>query len=185
MTDLFLMILLSTAIFGRSLFGEFLFDDPTISDQAQAGAFLRPSFRNLTQFHHAARPVTDSVQRFVWTYFRLTPWAWHSVNLIVHAACVILAYVVFVPILGTERAILAASIVAIHPLQASCACYISGLAPMLATLFTLCGLAHFQMGGIWHLSAAAASQYFAWKSKPDAILYAVFYPMVWLLSGTT
>jgi len=176
--------LLAFAVFGRSLFGEFLFDDPAISDDEDS--LTRPLFTRPVELQRRQRALTTLAYRIAYQISgrRFLPFTFHAMNLAVHAANVVLVYVVLLPLLGPERATMAAAIFAFHPLQASSVCYISALAGMLATLHTLLGLAEFQLGG-WHLALAVVSQYFAWRSKPDALFYTPLYLIYGFLLART
>jgi hypothetical protein len=151
--------------------------------------------RQLWQFHHYERNLYHLVCR--WLYrasvdgkpfeggdpAELAPWPWHAANLFVHWLATMLAYWVFSTWLPPERALLVAAVFALHPIQTTSVCYISGLSGMMALLFTLAGIRHIQLGGWEHWALAALSQYFACKSKQEGFLYLALYPIFFSFLG--
>lgn len=166
-------------VFGRAIRGEFVFDDWVIVDWVPElrrrvfGGFARRMFRFPLL---AGRSLT--LLGFQWTYdlagLRLE--AWHGVNLAMHALSVLILHHLMLGWILPAPALAVAAVFAFHPLQVSSVCYISGRPNLQSVLFTLAGLLAAQLGA-W--PAAIASQWFAWKSKEDSLLYVALYPTFW------
>jgi hypothetical protein len=176
------ILILAALAYGRAINGAFsredsLFDDPAILD-------MEPWFnwrnQTLTQalrgFQRTPRIMTTVSYKWTWMAFGYWPAAWHAVNIALHLVNVVLVYnLVAIP--WPAGAAAAAALFAVHPLNVSAVCYISGRAGLLATFFTLAGLALF-VGGSYLL--CLLSLYFAAKSKQDAPAYWILFPAFWL-----
>jgi len=164
-------------VFGRAWRGSWLFDDPAILDmefqleRRQLAGNLALMFR---------RPwLPDRLLThlgYQWTYdvAGLRVEAWHIVNVAMHAGASVMVHRLMLGWVDPFTAAAVAAVFAFHPLQVSAVCYISGRAGLQSVLFTLAGLMCFQLHA-W--PAAIVSQWFAWKSKEDAIVYTAFYPI--------
>lgn len=197
--SLALIVLVSFIVFGRAIFGEFLFDDPAIWDMTEpadrnapreewkagggaAGVFRLPNNGRFRGFCRQPRAMTGLTYYWTWRAFRFRPFGWHLFNLLAHAVNICLVYILAGFILNNERALIAAWIFGVHPHQAASVCYVSGRAAILATLFTLCAFVLILQGGFLCLFLAALSAFLAVKSKQDAPVYWLFFPVLWLYS---
>jgi len=178
-----ILILLATLPFLRAVNGEFLFDDPSMLEKP-----FRPIDR-LGFFRHS-RPMVYFIDSLLFRAFGqgsgmdstqtiiLQPsWPWHLASLAFHAGTTLLVQELARMFLDPSRAFLAAAIFAVHPLQVSAVAYISGRAGVQAAFFSFLGLLHASIGG-WHWGLAIVSQFFAYKSKQDGLLYLVLYPVI-------
>ncbi len=186
MIEILALLLLVMLVFGRSMNGEWVFDDPAILDMAQSdfpagyGRIARLSDLRLD------RSLTHFTYYWTWRLFGLWRPAWHFFSLALHSGVILLTYALLRPFLGSDGAVIGAAIMGFHPLQTSAVCYISGRAGMMATFFTFCGLNHFllalsllpETAGASHLTFALLSQFFVCKSKQDGLIYLLFYPIV-------
>jgi len=177
------IIITSLLVFLPALNGEFLFDDPAIPDMVgPRGFWARKAEHSMTfraelrHFLYEPRALTHYLYRWTWQLAGLRLWAWHGLNFVFHAANMALVYAALLPILGGHRALLGAWLFGVHPLQVPSVCYVSGRAGLQATFFTLCGLVLFQQG---HYGLMILSELCAWKSKQDAPVYAMLFPVYW------
>lgn len=196
--SLALIVLVSFIVFGRAIFGEFLFDDPAIWDMTEpadmnaprsewkAGGGVTGVWRLPSSFFRGfllqPRALTNMTYYWTWCVFRFRPFGWHLFNLLAHAVNICLVYILAGFILNNERALIAAWIFGVHPHQAASVCYVSGRAAILATLFTLCSFILIFQGGLWCYSLAVLAAFLAGKSKQDAVLYFLLFPVLWLFS---
>jgi len=171
----------------RAVHGEFLFDDPILFEDNQTPGV---HYRHVAFFHAHTRSMVHCIDELLWRAFGrgsgmdatqtviLQPsWPWHLASLAFHVGNTLLVQALTQMFLDPTRAFLAAAIFAVHPLQVSAVSYISARAGMQAAFFSFLGLLHASMGG-WHWSLAVLSQYFAYKSKQDGLLYLMLYPVV-------
>lgn len=178
-----LILILAGLTMGRAINGAFsredsVFDDPAIFDMEPWYDWSRYSLRKSVQsFQTTPRMMTTCSYKWTWSLFGYSPIAWHAVSLALHLANVALVYhLVSIPWPAGATAV--AALFAVHPLGVSAVCYISGRAAVLATFFTLCGLSLLVTGGfaLWLIPVAF---YLAVKSKQDALLYWVLFPVFW------
>ncbi len=182
-----LLILLGVLPYLRAFRGEFLFDDPIIFTEGAPGW----SAPTLKHFNSNPRAMVHLLDRFLFYWFRSNAtgmdftgtvvtqaaWPWHVLSLLFHVGTTLCVWSLAGLFLEPWRALLAAAIFAVHPLQVSAVAYISGRAGVQAAFFSALGLLHAAAGG-WHWLAVLVAQYFAYKSKPDGLLYLVFYPLI-------
>jgi hypothetical protein len=177
-------LLLAGIVFGRSLNGAFsredsIFDDPALLDQEPwFDRRHHPFWKQVRDFHRSPRVITMLSYKWTWFFFGYSPIAWHAGNLALHLANIALVYrLVSIPWPAGAQAV--AALFAVCPLGVSAVCYIAGRAAVLATFFTLCGLALFIAGG-WSLWLCPLALYLAAKSKQDAPVYWLLFPAFWL-----
>ena len=192
--------LLLFLVYGRTLPGPFLFDDPALPGRGwkfARGYPLTPGrglVAHLGQLHQYERSLYHLICRWLYvasvekpgtigTNAVLKSWPWHAANLAVHWLATIVVYWIFATWLPFHKAVFVAAVFAVHPIQTTSVGYISGLQGMLALLFTLAGIRHIQLGGWEHWALAALSQYFACKSKQEGFLYLALYPIFFFWFG--
>lgn len=183
----FLLIALSLIPFLPAFHGEFLYDDPQLFlDGPPAG-----TYRTLKAFNHDARSMVHFFDSLLWRLFKVNvtgmdapgttivqpSWPWHFLSLLLHLGTVFCVWSLTGHWLQPWQSFVASAIFACHPLQVSAVGYISGRAGIQAAFFSAMGLLHASLGG-WHWLAVPLSQYFAWKSKQDALLYLALYPVI-------
>jgi len=134
-------MLLAVAAYGRVLRGDFLYDDvrvvlgnPALGD---VGAVLRGFWGSLL---HGGRPTTEVTFALSHAIGGPVPWAFHSVNLLLHLAVVVLVFLFTREVLrlagrgpGSGVAVAVAGIFALHPMQSQAVSYVSQRSEVLAS----------------------------------------------------
>lgn len=188
---LLLPLALAALAYARVLHGEFQFDDrPSVEEnpEVKAPALLleRPLLTG------EARPLTDLSFALDHALWRLDPFGYHLVNLLLHLAVVALLHRLSLLLLrragaaspdGTALAV--AGIFAVHPLASQAVSYVSQRAEVLASLLYLAGLLLLLAAERRGRSAAGA---IAWAGALVAYLaglhakaVAVTLPAAWIL----
>ena len=178
-----------------------IFDDPAITDMdfPQLATTFSGTYHNrlidpfcppskwtdfkkaLWCLYHNPRQLTHLGYLWTWQLVQFRPRLWHIVNTAMHAFNVWLVYLLCAP-LGGFRPLAIATLYAPHPLHVSAVCYVSGRAALQASMFTLCAFALFLNG---HYLLGFISEVFAWKSKEDAPVYMLLFPVFWFFWHTT
>jgi tetratricopeptide (TPR) repeat protein len=167
-----LLLAAALAAFGGSLGSGFHFDDYAIF----------------------SGPVLPSAWREIWTWRQTRPltfltfWAnrqlggenaigYHAVNLVLHAAAVLLLYECLRRLISPRAAAIASAIFAVHPIQAEAVDYVWGRSIVLAAVLCLAALLSWITGRHW---AAVAWFAAALLAKEEV---AAFPLALWLLCG--
>jgi protein O-mannosyl-transferase len=84
------------------------------------------------------RPIFMSLFTINYALIGLTPWAWHLINLLIHAAVTLLVFVTLKE-LTKQRGVaaIAAALFAVHPAHAESVAWVSGITDPLMALFLL------------------------------------------------
>lgn len=167
-------------IYGNIVFNQFVLDDELyIARNAQV---VEPSLRGLFTPNIVTsvfRPVTFATLALNWKMSAAHPFAYHLLNLILHAAATWLLYVLLQELLGTSdeaqnTAFVAALLYAVHPIHTEAVAWAVGRAEVLAAGFLFAAW-------ILHLRArpyaSLACFALALLSKESAI---AFFPLVLL-----
>lgn len=180
-----ILILIIGVVYWPSVHGRFLFDD-VVGIERMPGRV-----RSLRE------PSEQGWKgEFWWWYVRRAPLTWltlqknfdwseystrgyHLTNMAIHGANVILARHVLEHWLTWERALMAAAIFAVHPLQVPSVAYISGRFSILATFFILVMIEVFFSGQWWLLPLAF---YLGLRSKEDARVAPLLIGGLWLIA---
>jgi len=181
------LVILAVVPFLPAVNGEFLFDDPMMWLDGPPQA----NYRRLRSFRGDRRAMVHFFDSVLWRLFGVNDtgmdatgtviiqpaWPWHVLSLMFHVGTVLAAWGLFGMFLEPWRALAAAAIYAVHPLQVQPVAYVSGRAGVQAAFFSALGLLHAAAGG-WHWAAVPLCQYFAFKSKQDGLLYLALYPLI-------
>lgn len=147
-----------SAIWLLGLPGDWLLDDFSLLD-AGFPSLLRP------------RPLTYLTFWLNHEWFGPTPWAYRLTNILLHAVAVQFCYRALRRIIGEPRALFAAAIFAVHPLQADAVLYIFSRPVVLMGLLLWAALDRWLAGKHW---AAVVLYGFALAAKEEAIAFAPF-----------
>jgi protein O-mannosyl-transferase len=85
-------------------------------------SLLDPAFLHSLEWNR--RPLSMLSFRFTAEIFGLEPWAFRLVNILIHMAAVQLCFRALRRLVGPERALLAAGVFAVHPLQSEAVLYV-------------------------------------------------------------
>lgn len=174
------VLLAALIVFWPARRGTPVFDDQAILDMEPK--FKRGAYARLSAWRHP-RALTHLTYQWTYHLFGYAPFAWHTFNWILHAAAILLIYRLSHQFGFTEsRAILAAAVFALHPLQGASVCYVSARAGMLAELFALAGITLWMDSYYQHALLAGI---LTWKSKEEGPLYLIFWPVASFFAGTT
>ncbi len=126
------------------------------------------------------RPLTVASYALNHSLGGLTPWGYHAVNILLHAAVTYLIYRISAAILsGRYAAFLAALFFALHPVHVEAVANVTGRAELLSALFVL-GALNLSLSahrGITAASAIAGCYFLGLLSKENAIVF----PGLWLV----
>jgi len=154
---LVLLMLITFAVLGRSVFGEFTFFDDhfTISTNPRLNP---PTWDTLVHYWDPRNteyglyvPMTYTVWAFIASIARvsgdfpgqwtLNPWMFHAANLFVHSISVLMVFAILRTLIRHQTgAMLGAILFAIHPLQVESVAWMSGLKDVLGSMFALIAL---------------------------------------------
>jgi hypothetical protein len=148
-------MLLAVAAYGRVLRGDFLYDDVRVVQQNPAlqelGGVLRGFWGSLL---HGGRPTAEVTFALSHAMGGPVPWAFHSVNLLLHLAVVVLVFLFTREVLrlagrgpGCGVAVAVAGIFALHPMQSQAVSYVSQRSEVLASGLYLATLLLLQRAG--------------------------------------
>ncbi len=141
-----LVVLLALLVHARALDGAFFYDDHRfITDNeriAEVGNpvrfFTDPSVQDpgmAPDIYRPLRTLAFAVERAV---FGLRPAAFHAVQILLHAGCAALVYLLLIHLgLGAAAAAAGGALFAVHPAQVEAVAWISSLADVMAAFFTL------------------------------------------------
>ncbi len=119
------------------------------------------------------QPLTSLVFAVQYRFFELDPRAYHTVNVLLHLANIVLAYVLIGSLSQQPGvALIVAALFAVHPLQVEVVAWVSSLSILLSTLFYLGALivylAYSRSGRMWHLVMVWALFLLALLAKSSA-----------------
>lgn len=141
--SILLLLLSAWAPYVTSLPGAFVFDDiPAIQENPDVqGVQGVPHLLSLERQSVAYRPVRYFSFMVDWTIGGGSPVAFHITNLLIHGACALLAWRLFLAVgFGTGVALAGACLFAVHPLQTESVAYVSGRRDILCALWYFAGL---------------------------------------------
>jgi len=127
--------------------------NPVIRDLSPEG--LRNIFSSFTVSLY--QPLTSLVFAVQYRFFELDPRVYHTVNVLLHLANILLVYVLVRSLSQrTAIALIVAALFAIHPLQVEVVAWVSSLSILLSTLFYLGALivylTYTKSGRLWRLA---------------------------------
>jgi|SRR5579871_15961 len=149
-----LLVAATLAAFGASLGSSFhlddygIFRDPVLTSFSGWAQIWNPLHR---------RPLTDFTYWLNYQVGGQDPLGYHAVNLLLHIIAVLLALACLRRLLPERAAWLAATIFALHPLQAEAVNYVSARGIMLATVLYLAALLAWLEGRHWIAVAGFAA----------------------------
>ena len=184
-----LLSVLAVVPFLPAIRGQFLFDDPYLFIDTPPVASIR--YRSIRQFRGDNRAMVHLFDGWLWRWFRVNDtgmdatgtviiqpsFPWHVLSILFHIGTTLAAWGLLGLVLAPWRALAAAAIFAVHPLQVGAVGYVSGRAGIQSAFFGMLGLLHIAAGG-WHWAAVPVCFYFAYKSKQDGLLYAAWAPLI-------
>src|SRR5262249_26136955 len=120
------------------------------------------------------RPLFTSLFTINYAVFGTAAWGWHLVNLLIHAACALFAFMVCRRLTGRDTvAVTAPALFSVHPVQAESVAWISGITDPLMGLFLLPAVyfyVRFRQEGRASFMAASLGLFFlALLSKETAV----------------
>jgi tetratricopeptide (TPR) repeat protein len=151
-----LLVLLTVAVYGNSLFNGFVWDDefiivrdPAVRDLSKAATLMlspdvvKPYYRPLNRVSY----LLD------YQLFGMHPTGFHAVNLLIHLSNVLLLYLLGLRLFRTAApSILAAALFAVHPINAETVNFLSARNTLLSLFFVLSSILVFHEGltrGSW------------------------------------
>lgn len=146
MNERWRMVLLSGAamlVYGNSLPNSFTYDDfPYILNNPQVTNPSLRGFFEATKGSNVFRPVTFATFSLNWVLGDIHAFGYHLLNLLLHAAVVVLLYVVLRTLLenvpqATTVSFVAALLFAVHPIHTEAVASIAGRSELLAAGFLL------------------------------------------------
>lgn len=176
------ILLLAAAIYSRSLSNGFIyFDDP---DAVVNNPYIREiTPDNLvrwftTPVQYMYMPLASISYAIDYQLGGLDPFVYHLDNLLLHLACVVLVYRVFLLLTKQSRvALLVSLLFAVHPVNVDSVSWVAARTNLLATLFSLGALAsyslHVEAGRRRHLLLAWLSFVLAALAKSSAVVLPV------------
>jgi len=173
-----LVLTVAMLVYGNALLNNFAMDDDMyiFSNPAVTAPSLKGLFE-ATKGNNIFRPVTFATFTLNWEAGRFQPFGYHLFNLLLHAAVILLLYLVFGRLLepvpgGTSAALAAVWLFAVHPIHTEAVASIVGRSELLAAGFLLgAWLLHLNEQPIFALLCFAL----ALLSKESAV---VFLPLV-------
>ncbi len=111
--------------------------NPVIRDLSAGG--LKDIFSSFTVSLY--QPLTSLVFALQYRFFELDPRVYHTVNVVLHLANIVLVYVLIRSLSQQPGiALIVAALFAVHPLQVEAVAWVSSLSILLSSLFYLAGL---------------------------------------------
>lgn len=169
-----LLAVLSLLVYANTLFNEFTFDDQlyVLHNSAVQNVSVRELFAP-TRHNNVLRPFTFASFALNWAVGGARPFGYHLLNLLLHAAVVLLLYLLLKVLLesvshGATVAFAAALLFAVHPIHTEAVASISARSELLAAGFLLAAW-------LLHLSdrevPALVCLVFALMSKESAVVF--------------
>ncbi len=161
-------------IYSRSLRGEFLTDDQAVLDMEELHGKFSGEWSRLTwNVWQGPRALTHLGYRWTWQVSGLAPIGFHAGNVAIHLINIGLVYTLLHMLgLSPDRALLAAAVFGVHPLQVHAVAWISGRAGIQAAMFGYAGVILALQEWLWiEPVLAVAAGYLSMKSKEDGILF--------------
>ncbi len=158
--------------------------NPVIHDLSPEG--LKDIFSSFTVSLY--QPLTSLVFAVQYRFFELNPRVYHTVNVLLHLANVLLVYAL-VRSLSQRRAIalIVAALFAVHPLHVEVVAWVSSLSILLSTSFYLGALivylAYTRSGRMWHLAAVWGLFLLALLAKSSAATFPLVLVVIDLYLG--
>ena len=186
---LVLVALLALLVHARALGGEFFFDDlrfvvnnPRVAEVGNPVRFFTdPSSQDPAHPADIYRPLRTLVFAAERSLFGLEPAAFHAVQVLLHAACAALVYLLLIRFgIGVPAAAAGGALFAVHPAQVEAVAWISSLADGMAAFFTLLSVhAWLRSRGPdrWYVLSLLAGL-LACLSKEAAIVFPLFLVLV-------
>ena len=181
-----LFVILSFALFGNGIGGDFVFDDrsvivgnPLVEDLSGAfEAFLNPYHYNRPQ-SGLYRPLTSASFVLDWHLFSGNPAGFHTVNILLHAIAVFLIFLVVSGLKDKPTALTASLLFLFLPIHVEAVTSIVGRSELLMFLFFLASLFLIQKSCY---KTAAVFFFLSLLSKETGIALVpvfIFYEFVW------
>lgn len=189
---MWLLVATTAVVFLPSLGAEFVWDDWTLivhneyaHDTAHLGRALTSGFWDISSsdlpknpsYATIYRPVVKALQLLEWVAFDGSPFGFHFVNVLLHVACVAMAFVFVRRRLrstGTSAAVAAAigaAVFALHPTRPETVTWVSGMTDLVMTTFALGAALAFDRGERpAHVAIACVLLALSVLSKEPAIL---------------
>jgi len=169
-----LLLAVTMLVYGNTLLNSFTLDDGVyiLSNSAVTGPSVRGLFEP-DKTNHIFRPVTFATLALNWAVGGAQPFGYHLVNLLLHAAVILLLYLVLRTLLeplprAATVALAAAWLFAVHPIHTEAVASIVGRSELLAAGFLLVAwLLHLHDRPI----LALASLVLALLSKESAVTF--------------
>ncbi len=138
-----LLLAVTMLVFGNTLLNSFTLDDGVyiLSNSAVTGPSVRGLFEP-DKTNHIFRPVTFATFALNWAVGGAQPFGYHLLNLLLHAAVILLLYLVLRTLLeplprAATAALAAAWLFAVHPIHTEAVASIVGRSELLAAGFLL------------------------------------------------
>lgn len=192
-----LLVLLVLIAFGRTLDNGFAYDDYAVlveNPSVRAGAsplavLTDPATHGTGDVVRAYRPVRTLAFMAEHRAFGDTPWPYHAVNLLLHAAAALLAWRLARRFLGPAPALAAGAIFACHPLQAEVVASVKAQDDLLAAILVLSTVLAFlpparrggrtgRTGRLWWFLAPFA---FGLLTKESVLVLPILLAALWAL----
>jgi tetratricopeptide (TPR) repeat protein len=177
-TRVALLLMVAVLVYTNTLFNDFTFDDEMYILRNQTVHHISPQgFFRPTRHNNVLRPVTFASFALNWALEGAQPFGYHLVNLLLHAAVVLLLYLLFRTLLASEPraatiAFAGGLLFAVHPIHTEAVASIAARSELLAAGFLLAAW-------LLHLSdrwiSALVCLLLALMSKESA---AIFLPLV-------
>jgi tetratricopeptide (TPR) repeat protein len=181
-----LIVVLGAIVYANSLNNPFIWDDenlvvsnPYIKDIRLTKNVFTKDLGYGTQFSNFYRPLQTLSFELDYYLWGLNPFGFHLTNLLLHIACALLIYFLFVQILPAARgvALITALLFLIHPVQTEAVAYISGRADSQASIFMLLSIILYikqsrkvRPKNMFYLSGAVISFIFALLCKETSLI---------------
>lgn len=150
-----LVVVTGTVVYANALFNDFVFDDIQLvkdNDAIKSFGYVREIFTDnlwglLGKASNYYRPLPPLLYMITYALFGLTPWAFHLVNVLLHAGVSALVYLIASRLLRQSSvadsspvavpALLAALVFAAHPIHTEAVTWIAGIMDVSCTFFAL------------------------------------------------
>ncbi|MFI5183732.1 MAG: tetratricopeptide repeat protein [Vicinamibacteria bacterium] len=179
-------------VYANALSNGFVFDDIHLvkdNDAIRSAAYIREIFTDnlwglLGRASNYYRPLPPLMYMGTYALFGLVPWAFHLLNVVLHAGASVLVYLIALRLLGRPDpggppvvgpALLAALLFAVHPIHTEAVTWIAGIMDVSCTFFALLSFYCFLRVGDTRLLGAPyvlslASFFLATLCKEPALL---------------
>lgn len=132
-------------IYGNALANQFVMDDELyITRNAQVVDPTLKQFLSTSPYSEVFRPLTFATYALNWKFSGPKPFAYHLVNIFLHAGATLLLFILLIELLGSSPeartvAFVAALLYAVHPIHTEAVDWAVGRAELLAAVFLFAG----------------------------------------------